>query len=99
VAVPRDRRPARHSRRRQSRGAGRGGTPARPVPACGASESSPWLYGQQAAADYLGIPLATIQKLTAANAVPCYRDTPGGRLSFRRDELDRWLAEDRDSSS
>lgn len=59
-------------------------------------DGSPWLYGAKAAATYLNLPVATIQKLTAADAIPCHRQTRGGRLSFRRDELDAWRAEQYD---
>lgn len=59
-------------------------------------DASPWLYGAKAAADYLGVPRASIEKLTAADAIPVHRTTRGGRLSFRRDELDAWRAEQYD---
>lgn len=52
--------------------------------------STPWLYGARAAAEYLGWPLGRIEKLTAADAIPCHRLRR--RITFRRDELDAWLA-------
>lgn len=55
---------------------------------------SPWLYGNRATADYLGWPLGRVEKLSAANAIPCHR--VGRRLTFRRDELDAWLIEGAD---
>lgn len=48
-----------------------------------------WMDAREAA-DYLAIPLSTIHKLTAARAIPCSQDTPGGKLYFRRSALDAW---------
>ena len=49
---------------------------------------SPWLAGAKAAADYLGLdsPQRVYKRLAT---IPHYRE--GGRLLFRRDELDDWL--------
>jgi len=57
----------------------------------GREESSPWLNGAKAAAEYLGCPLGRVEKLAAANAIPCHRI--GRRLVFDARELDRWLRE------
>jgi excisionase family DNA binding protein len=51
-----------------------------------------WLYGARAAADYLGLPLGKVQKLTAGGAIPHHRPE-GQRVMYRTDELDAWLAE------
>jgi hypothetical protein len=50
-----------------------------------------WLYGAQAAADYLGWPLGRVQKLTAAKRIPHHRLDDEQRVSYRTDELDAWL--------
>jgi excisionase family DNA binding protein len=59
------------------------------APAPSAEEHSPWLSLAGAAA-YLDFPRARLYKLSAAAAIPHYKQE--GRLLFRRDELDRWLA-------
>lgn len=43
------------------------------------------------AAEHLGWPKGRVQKLTAARAIPHYRE--GGSISLRTDELDAWMAE------
>jgi excisionase family DNA binding protein len=48
-----------------------------------------WL-DSSAAASYLAVPVSTIHKLSAAGEIPCSQDRPGGKLYFRRFELDRW---------
>lgn len=49
-----------------------------------------WMDSKQAAA-YLGLPsVHALHKLTAAREVPCVQDVAGGRLYFKRSELDRW---------
>jgi excisionase family DNA binding protein len=50
-----------------------------------------WLYGAQAAADYLGWPVGRVQKLTAAKVIPHHRVDGEQRVSYRTDELDAWL--------
>jgi excisionase family DNA binding protein len=50
-----------------------------------------WLYGAQAAADYLGMPLGKVQKLTAARAIPHHRRNGEQRILYRTDELDEWV--------
>lgn len=55
-------------------------------------ETTPvWLYGDRAAAAYLGWPLGRVQKLSAAGLLPCHR--LGQRKAYRCDELDRLLAD------
>jgi len=53
-------------------------------------EASPWLTRTEAA-DYLHWPLSRLEK---RKDVPHHRD--GGRVMYRRDELDAWLAAKRD---
>jgi hypothetical protein len=48
-----------------------------------------WLDSAEAA-DHLRIPLSQLRKLSAADLLPAYQDTPGGRLYFLRSELDEW---------
>lgn len=48
-----------------------------------------WLDSAEAA-DHLRIPLSQLRKLSAAELIPAYQDTPGGRLYFLRSELDEW---------
>jgi hypothetical protein len=50
-----------------------------------------WLYGDRAAATYLGWPLGRVQKLSAAGLLPCHR--VGQRKAYRTDELDAALAD------
>ena len=59
------------------------------VPAPGEADASPWM-GIERAAAYLDWPRQRLYKLTATGAIPHYKQE--GRLLFRRDELDRWLA-------
>lgn len=54
-----------------------------------AEQRSPWMGIEQAAA-YLDWPKQRLYKLTAQGAIPHYKQE--GRLLFRRDELDTWLA-------
>lgn len=51
--------------------------------------ASPWM-GIEKAAEYLDWPRQRLYKLTAAGGIPHYKHE--GRLLFRSDELDRWLA-------
>jgi excisionase family DNA binding protein len=55
------------------------------------SNGSPWLYGAQAAADYLSMPVGRVQKLTAAKRIPHHRLDGEQRVSYRKDEIDAWL--------
>jgi excisionase family DNA binding protein len=50
---------------------------------------TPWLYGQRAAAEYLGCGLDRVKRLTAARAIPHHKQD--GRVFYHRDELDEWL--------
>lgn len=61
-----------------------------------APDASPWLHGQRAIAEHLGLPLSTVEKLTAANALPVHRLGERRRISARADELDAWAATQRD---
>lgn len=58
--------------------------------AAGTNGNSPWLAIAEAAS-YLGWPRQRLYKLTASGAIPHYKQD--GRLLFRRDELERWLAQ------
>jgi excisionase family DNA binding protein len=51
-------------------------------------QGSPWMTIDEVA-EYLRWPKTRVQKLTAANAMPCRRH--GRRILYRRDELDDWL--------
>ena len=51
-------------------------------------EHSPWM-GIERAAAYLDCPKQRLYKLTAAGAIPHYKQE--GRLFFHRGELDAWL--------
>lgn len=53
-------------------------------------ERSPWM-GIEGAARYLDWPKQRLYKLSASGALPHYKQE--GRLLFRRDELDAWLAQ------
>ena len=55
-----------------------------------AAATSPWL-NVQSAADYLDWPRERLYKLTASSEIPHYKHD--GRILFRRDELDSWLAD------
>ena len=48
-----------------------------------------YLHGAAKVAEYLGMPLGQVQKLTAAGVIPHRK--PGGRCLYRTDELDEWL--------
>lgn len=48
-----------------------------------------WMDAKDAA-EYLAIPLSTLHKLTAADAIPHSQDCPGGKLYFKRSDLDKW---------
>ena len=55
-----------------------------------AETRSPWLSVKSAAA-YLDWPAQRLYKLTARGELPHYKQD--GRVLFRRDELDQWLAQ------
>ena len=44
-----------------------------------------------AAAVYVGRPLSSIRKLTAARQIPFEQATPNARCYFRRSDLDEWM--------
>jgi hypothetical protein len=48
-----------------------------------------WL-DTNAAADYLGITPNAVHKASAARNIPCHQRIRGGKLWFRRSELDDW---------
>ena len=53
------------------------------------AEGDRWLNTRQAA-EYLGISLNALHRLTAARAIPFEQDRPGAKCWFRRSELDAW---------
>jgi hypothetical protein len=55
--------------------------------------NSAWLYGDQAAADYLGWPVGRVQKMSGPQARKLPVHKIGQRKAYRKDELDRVLAE------
>jgi hypothetical protein len=52
-------------------------------------EGDRWLDAKQAA-DYLGLSINALHKLTAARQVPAEQEAPGHKLWFRRSQLDHW---------
>jgi excisionase family DNA binding protein len=48
-----------------------------------------WLTTQQAA-EYLGMSVHALHKLTAARSIPFSQAGPGARCYFRRSDLDEW---------
>jgi excisionase family DNA binding protein len=48
-----------------------------------------WLDSREAAA-YLGVHRDTLRKLAAERAIPTHQDGRGGKLFFRRSDLDEW---------
>jgi Helix-turn-helix domain len=48
-----------------------------------------WLDAKQAA-DYLGLSINALHKLTAARQLPTEQEAPGHKLWFRRSQLDHW---------
>ena len=51
-----------------------------------------WLTSKHAA-DYLDMSLGRLHNLTSAGRIPVHRE--GGRLLFRRSELDEWVSSGR----
>ena len=49
-----------------------------------------WLNTRQAA-EYLGLSVHALHKLTAARAVPFEQEGPGCRCWFKRSDLDGWV--------
>ena len=58
----------------------------------GPSEPDGWLDARGAAA-HLGISRHALHRLSSERRIPCSQERPGGRLYFRRSELDRWRSE------
>ncbi len=54
-----------------------------------AEARSPWLTADEAA-EYLRCAVSRIRKLSSSGRIPKHRD--GGRVLFRRDELDSFIA-------
>jgi excisionase family DNA binding protein len=50
-----------------------------------------WMTTQDASV-YLGITTNALHKLTAARQIPFSQENPGGKLFFRREDLDAWRA-------
>jgi excisionase family DNA binding protein len=48
-----------------------------------------WLDSKHAA-EYLGVSVSAIHRLTASRSLPFSQDGPRARCYFRRSELDRW---------
>ncbi len=48
-----------------------------------------WMNAKQAA-DYLGISIHALHRLTAERRIPFTQERPGARCYFRRSELDEW---------
>jgi excisionase family DNA binding protein len=59
--------------------------------------TSPWLDFEAALA-YLGFSRDRLYKLTAARAIPFRKKRGGHALLFHRDELDRWLEAEYEST-
>lgn len=53
------------------------------------SEPDRWLTTKEAA-DYLGMPISTLHKLTAEKKIPFQQHTRNGRLYFWKAHLDEW---------
>ena len=48
-----------------------------------------WIDSREAAR-YVGLPLSSLWKLTAAREIPFQQEAPGCKCWFRRSELDQW---------
>ncbi|HEX3804130.1 MAG TPA: hypothetical protein VHV75_14940 [Solirubrobacteraceae bacterium] len=59
------------------------------LPAAATGETPRWLNSAEAA-EYLGMTVNALHKLTAAQSVPFEQDTPRGKLWFQTQELDAW---------
>jgi hypothetical protein len=55
----------------------------------GVQDGDRWLDAKQAA-DYLGLSINALHKLTAARQLPVEQEAPGHKLWFRRSQLDHW---------
>lgn len=58
------------------------------------SDPDRWLTSRDAA-DYLGLSLAALHRLTSARAIPFSQDAPGARCWFRRRDLGQWREQGR----
>lgn len=54
-----------------------------------ATRQARWVYGDKAAAEYLGFPVGRVTKLRQAGELPAYQK--GQRCSFHTAELDAWV--------
>ena len=61
-----------------------------PVAADGSAHEDGWLDSRRAA-EYLGLSLDSLHKMTAARAIPFEQEAAGCRLWFKRSELDEWV--------
>jgi excisionase family DNA binding protein len=59
------------------------------LPQPGPAEADRWMTTREAA-EYLGMSVNALHKLTAARKIPFEQDTPGGKCWFLKSELDRW---------
>lgn len=55
----------------------------------GTAADDRWLDAKSAA-EHLAVPVSTLHKLSAAREVPFSQDAPGGKLYFKRSQLDAW---------
>ena len=60
--------------------------------AADAPEPDRWL-DTRGAADHLALSVHALHRLSADRRIPAAQDKPGGRLYFKRSELDRWRSE------
>lgn len=52
-------------------------------------EADRWLDAKEAST-YLSTPLSTLYKLTSRKVIPFSQDSQGGKLYFKKSDLDRW---------
>jgi hypothetical protein len=62
------------------------------LPQPAAAQDDGWL-DSAAAARYLGISRAALHRYSAAKTIPCEQDCSGGKLWFKRSQLDAWRRE------
>ena len=62
--------------------------------AADAPEPDRWL-DTRGAADHLALSVHALHRLSADRRIPASQDKPGGRLYFKRSELDRWRRDGR----
>jgi excisionase family DNA binding protein len=58
-------------------------------PRTSASEPDRWLITREAA-EYLGLSIHAMHRLTAERSIPLHQEGPGARCFFKRSELDKW---------